>query len=454
MKRAKSVFGCQECGYENAKWLGKCPGCGCWNSLVETGAKSGPKKSGAMEAEKAAPLRPEEVPADNFERYRTELEEFDRVVGGGVVKGSLCLLGGEPGIGKSTLLMEVCGRLAAAYPEKKILYVSGEESAAQVAARSKRLGVESGNFYILNETCWQNVADALKRLKPAFFVVDSIQTTASADVSSPAGAPGQVREVTYEIMNYAKRTGCSCFVIGHVTKEGQIAGPKLLEHMVDTVVYFEGERQGQYRLLRSTKNRFGEANEIGVFEMGASGLKQAKNPSSCFFDEGLGASHGRALTCVLEGTRPLFVETQALVVENKFGNGRRATQGVENNRLALLVAIIDKYFEVPLSLNDIYLNVAGGVKLDSRESDLAILASLLSSFYSKALPEGTIFIGEAGLGGEIRAVSGMERRLKEIKKMNYKKVVTSARAAKELGRRFDLECVGISKTSELRRLFA
>lgn len=453
MAKIKTVFTCQECGYQSAKWLGKCPDCNQWNSFSEEESikpsKAAPKSISGRESR---PKTINEIEHENVNRYYTKIGEFDRVMGGGVTVGSLTLIGGEPGIGKSTLLMEVCGKLLNEYGNERILYVSGEESESQVAGRSKRLGVNNNGFYIFNETNWQKVLEQIKELKPKFLVLDSIQTTHSNQVESAAGTLTQIREVTYELMNFAKAYNLTCFIIGHVTKEGQIAGPKILEHMVDTVIYFEGDQLGQYRMLRVMKNRFGNTNEVGIFEMQETGLLEIKNPSQYFLEQSLPGSYGRSLTCILEGSRSLFVEIQALVVENKFAQGRRTTQGLDSNRVALLVAVIDKYLGIPLSYNDIYVNVVGGMKLTTRENDLSVIASLLSSYYQTAVPNDTIFLGEVGLTGEVRSVPMMEMRLKEIAQMNYKRVITSKRAADDLKGKYKLELVGISKASELKNL--
>ncbi len=455
MAKIKTVFTCQDCGYQTVKWLGKCPDCNQWNSFSEeetikpVSSKGAPKSIAGRESK---PKTISQIEVEAVERYVTNIREFDRVMGGGVTIGSLTLIGGEPGIGKSTLLMEVCGKLIDNYKNERILYVSGEESEGQVAQRSKRLGVKNENFYIYNETNWQNVLAQVKELQPKFLVLDSIQTTHSNQVDSAAGTLTQIREVTYELMNYAKSYDLTCFLIGHVTKEGQIAGPKVLEHMVDTVIYFEGDQLGQYRMLRVMKNRFGNTNEVGIFEMQEKGLVEIKNPSQYFLEQSLAGSYGRSLTCILEGTRSLFVEIQALVVENKFAQGRRTTQGLDSNRVALLVAVIDKYFGIPLSYNDIYVNVVGGMKLTSRESDLSVIASLLSSYHNRAVDTETIFLGEVGLTGEVRSIPMMEIRLKEIAQMNYKRVVTSKRAAADFKGKFNLNIVGIEKADELKKL--
>jgi DNA repair protein RadA/Sms len=453
MAKIKTVFTCQECGYQSPKWLGKCPDCQQWNSFSEEEtfkpSKIAPRSVNGRESR---PKTISEIEDQSFQRYVTGLTEFDRVMGGGVTLGSLTLIGGEPGIGKSTLLMEVCGKLVDKYSNEKILYVSGEESESQVAQRSKRLGVHNSNFYIFNETNWQKIHDQIRELRPKFFVLDSIQTTHSSQVDSAAGTLTQIREVTYELMNYAKAHDLTCFIIGHVTKEGQIAGPKILEHMVDTVIYFEGDQLGQYRMLRVMKNRFGNTNEVGIFEMQEKGLLEIKNPSQYFLEQSLPGSFGRSLTCILEGTRSLFVEIQALVVENKFAVGRRTTQGLDSNRVALLVAVIDKYLGIPLSYNDIYVNVVGGMKLTTRENDLSVVASLLSSYYAIPIPNDIIFLGEVGLNGEVRSVPMMDMRLKEIVQMNYRRVITGQRAANDLRDKFKLEIVGITSASELKKL--
>lgn len=453
MARIKTVFTCQDCGYQTAKWLGKCPDCNQWNSFSEEAtskeSKAAPKSISGRESR---PKTINEIEYENVHRYYTKIGEFDRVMGSGITIGSLTLIGGEPGIGKSTLLMEVCGKILSEYKEEKILYVSGEESESQVAQRSKRLGVHSDGFYIYNETNWQKILEQVKSIKPKFLVIDSIQTTHSSQIESAAGTLTQIREVTYELMNFAKAYDLTCFLIGHVTKDGQIAGPKILEHMVDTVIYFEGDQLGQYRMLRVLKNRFGNTNEVGIFEMQEMGLIEIKNPSQYFLEQSLPGSYGRSLTCILEGSRSLFVEIQALVVENKFAVGRRTTQGLDSNRVALLVAVIDKYLGIPLSYNDIYVNVVGGMKLSSRENDLSVIASLLSSYFHTQIPNDTLFIGEVGLTGEVRSVPMMEMRLKEVAQMNYKRVIISKRAADDLKGKYKLDLVGISKASELKEL--
>jgi DNA repair protein RadA/Sms len=453
--KIKSVFTCTSCSYQSPKWLGRCPECNTWNTFEEGEVVSKAASKTVVRAGGAVASTPKtisKIETKQYARLTTGWTEFDRVMGGGITRGSLTLIGGEPGIGKSTLLMEVCGELLGNKQADRILYVSGEESEAQVAGRSKRLGITSEEFYIYHETRWESVVEAIREIKPTFLVLDSIQTTVSTQLESPAGTLTQIREVTFELMNQAKSLGLTCFIIGHVTKEGNIAGPKVLEHMVDTVIYFEGDQYGQNRLLRSMKNRYGNTNEIGIFEMREDGLKEVANPSQYFLDQTLPDSYGRSLSCVLEGTRALFVEIQALVVENKFAQGRRVTQGLDSNRVALLVAVIDKYVGIPLSYNDIYVNVVGGIKLQGRETDLSIVASLLSSFYGKVVPQDTLFLGEVGLTGEVRSVPMMESRLREAAQLNYNRVVTSSRAADEYRGKFKIELVGLKRASDLKGL--
>jgi len=453
-KRKTTIFCCSACGNQTAQWEGRCRECGEWNTLEEETfikSKGDSITSPGSMTTNELPQLVSEISKSNYSRIATGLSEFDRVVGGGVVEGSLILIGGEPGIGKSTLLTEVMGRLSSVSKDEKILYSSGEESINQVADRAKRLGVHSSQYYIFNETNWQKIHKQILRIKPRFMVLDSIQTTTSSEVQSAPGTISQVREVTYELMNHVKANGITCFVIGHITKDGTIAGPKILEHMVDTVIYFEGDQFGQYRLLRAMKNRFGNTNEVGIFEMVEKGLREVKNPSQYFLDEQLKESFGKSLSCIIEGSRSLFVEVQALVVENKYGNGRRTTQGIDNNRLSMLVAVIEKYMGVQLGMNDIYLNIAGGMKMTTRDSDLSIIISLLSSYKSKPIDSDTLFIGEVGLTGEVRSVAQMEMRLKEMSQFNYKRVVTSQKKAEELKGKYPLEICGIKRVKDIEK---
>lgn len=454
MAKVKTIYLCSSCGHQEAKWVGKCTACGEWNSFEEEVAlkrTQGPGVAVRGGGERSKPMVIGEIEGSQYHRVKTGIGEFDRVLGGGVVPGSLILIGGEPGIGKSTLLTHLMGTLSEVSPDRNVLYVSGEESSGQVADRAKRIGFGKSNFYIYNETNWQLILEQIKQLRPKFMVLDSIQTTNSAEIASPPGSISQVREVTFELMNHVKASGTTCFIIGHITKDGNIAGPKILEHMVDTVIYFEGDQFGHYRLLRAIKNRFGNTNEVGIFEMREQGLVEVKNPSQYFLDDQLEGSFGRSLTCIVEGTRSLFVEIQALVVENKYGNGRRTTQGLDQNRLSMLVAVIEKYLGIPLGLNDIYLNVVGNMKLTTRDSDLAIIAALLSGHRSVSIDSETVFVGEVGLTGEVRSVPHIELRLKEMAQMNYKRVVTSSKTAKEFEGKFPIQLVGIRRAQEVAK---
>lgn len=428
--------------------MGRCVQCDEWNSFQEEIFTK--KHQGKSNSDR--PKKIGDVSKASYERVLTGINEFDRVVGGGLVKGSLLLVGGEPGIGKSTLLMEVCGKLGNLLGPGKILYASGEESEGQLADRSRRLGVTSENLLVFNETNWERIKENLKTFGVKYFILDSIQTTISDNIPSALGSVSQIREVTYEILNYCKANAITAIIIGHVTKEGNIAGPKILEHMVDAVIYFEGDQLGQYRILRSIKNRFGNTNEVGIFEMKESGLHEVANPSEYFLDLVSKDSYGRSISNIVEGSRTLFIETQVLVVENKNGFGRRTSQGVDSNRLAMLVAIVEKYFSIPLAFSDIYANIVGGIKLKTREADLAIIAALLSSLRKSPISEDTVLLGEVGLTGEVRSIPMPEMRIKEIEQLKYKRLITSKRIAQEFQGRVHFEMVGIEKASELDQL--
>ncbi len=452
-KKSKKIYICQDCDYESPMWTGQCPQCREWNTLEEsiytTGIKNFFKENSSSISENDSPKKLDEVYFEENFFIPTKIKEFDKVLGGGLIQGSLILIGGEPGIGKSTLLTKIMGNLCSQKKDDKFFYISGEESLKQISSRAKRLNVKAENLYIYHETHWQKIKTHIHKLKPKFLVIDSIQTTISSDLNSPPGSITQIRDVTYELMNTIKSLHTTCFIIGHITKDGSIAGPKILEHMVDTVIYFEGDQLGHYRILRSIKNRFGNTNEVGVFEMTEEGLKEVRNPSQYFLEEQLKNSYGRSLTCILEGTSPLFIETQALVTSNKFGNGRRTTQGIDSNRLSMLIAIIEKYFELLISDQDFYINVIGGLKLEGRESDLGIIAAILSSFKSKPIDPSLIFLGEVGLTGEVRSCSQMEVRLREMEKLNYKKLITSKKASKKFNKKFDIEIIGLEKAKDL-----
>jgi len=443
VKKISNVYLCNNCDFRALKWEGKCSGCGEWNSLVQVEESSKQRK---LDEQGSRPERVSEVNTQEYSRKVTGIAEFDRVLGGGIVIGSLTLLGGEPGIGKSTLLTEVLAALSKKYPQEDILYVSGEESIHQVADRVKRLGLIHANFYIYNETNWQSILGQIKKIRPSVIVLDSIQTTVSGEVQSAAGSVSQVREVTYELMNHVKGSSMTCFVIGHITKEGSIAGPKILEHMVDTVIYFEGDQLSNNRILRSIKNRFGNTNEVGIFEMNEKGLNQVLNPSQYFIDASNVDAYGRSISCVMEGTRPLFIEVQALVVD---GQGRKTTQGIDTNRVSMLVAVIEKYLGIPMNISDIYLNIIGGIKVKGQDTDLSIISSLLSSFKNKKIDTETILIGEVGLNGEVRSVGNIDKRIKEMERLKYKKLITSKNISQRITGKSKLEIIGISKIQEI-----
>ncbi len=453
MSKKNINFVCTNCTYQTQKWMGRCPECGQWNSFseeIEASGKIAARKL-VLDDNKndAKELRDFSKDVSESLKIKTGISEFDRVLGGGITKSSFTLIGGEPGIGKSTLLLMAAGKLASVSNEK-LLYVSGEESGHQVNQRAQRLKTSTENIFFLNDCSIEKIKNTLAKLRPKFLIIDSIQTIYSEEIDSPPGTVTQIREVTYQLMSISKQNAITTFVVGHVTKEGSIAGPKMLEHMVDCVVYFEGDSLNNYRFLRCIKNRFGNTNEVGIFQMSEEGLEEVPNPSKIFLAESIETGHGRALTCLLEGTRPIVVETQALVVENKFGNGRRTTQGLDLNRLNLLIAVIEKYFKMPVSYSDIYVNIVGGLRLTGRDSDLAIIAAIASSFLCKPILERTVFLGEVGLTGEVRSVPFTELRAKEVSVMNYKRMICSEQAAKKLKGNFNLEIIGIKNAIAIK----
>ena len=453
MPKERKVFTCTGCGYQNPQWLGQCPQCKEWNSFEEDILVSA-GKIGASKKDRGKSQTVNETAQGHLHRLSTGIGEFDRVLGGGLVEGSLILIGGEPGIGKSTLLIEAMGKMAMGDARCRVLYVSGEESTGQIASRAKRLGIGGENLYLYNETVWEHILDEIEKVEPKFLVIDSIQTTGSREVPSVPGTISQVREVTYHLMNHIKSRGITCFIVGHITKEGNIAGPKILEHMVDTVIYFEGDQYSYYRLLRSMKNRFGNTNEVGVFEMEEGGLKEIPNPSQYFLEGNIGNSFGRSLSCIIEGTRVLFLEIQALVVENKLGAAKRVAQGLSKNRPELLVAVMEKYLQVPLAFQDVYINIIGGICPNSRETDLAVVASILSSHHARPVPEGIIFLGEVGLTGEVRSTARSEMRLKEMEHLGHQKLVTSKSVAEAYASKFpSITITGIESIVEIKTLF-
>ncbi|MGC4378154.1 DNA repair protein RadA [Fictibacillus sp. Mic-4] len=423
MAKAKSIFMCQECGYESPKWMGRCPGCGEWNKMVEEVLKpAGPTRGLTSETKSAQkPQSIIEVKSEAEARIHTHYSELNRVLGGGIVPGSLILVGGDPGIGKSTLLLQTSAQLADL--KLKVLYISGEESVKQTKLRADRLNIAVEDLFVLAETDLALIEKAVDELQPAVVIIDSIQTVYRSEVTSAPGSVSQVRECTGHFMRIAKTKGIAIFIVGHVTKEGSIAGPRLLEHMVDAVLYFEGERHHTFRILRAVKNRFGSTNEIGVFEMKEMGLTEVLNPSEIFLEERSKGMAGSTVVASLEGTRPMLVEIQALITPTSFGNPRRMATGIDHNRVSLLMAVLEKRVGLLLQNQDAYLNVAGGVRLDEPAIDLAITVSVASSFRDVPTRPTDCIIGEVGLTGEVRRVSRIEQRIHEAAKLGFERAI-------------------------------
>jgi DNA repair protein RadA/Sms len=444
-EQVKTSFVCQSCGYSSPKWLGRCPDCGTWNSFLEEAV---PVKRGApsRSAGSAAPVRLLDVDARAAPRLRTGLGELDTVLGGGLVPGSLVLVGGDPGIGKSTLVMQAAFRLAAG--GVRVLYVSGEESGAQIKLRADRLGPAPAELYLLCATDLEEVLERSRQLAPAVLVVDSIQTLSRQELSGVPGSAGQVRECGAELQALAKANGPAVFLVGHVTKEGVLAGPRLLEHLVDTVVYFEGDRQHGFRILRAVKNRFGSTNEVGIFEMRADGLAEVGAPSRMFLAERHADQPGSAVTVSLEGTRPLLLEVQALVAPSYFGVPQRRVSGLDYNRSCLLLAVLEKRAGIALGSLDVFLSVAGGLMVDEPAADLAVVLAVASSQRDAALTPGTACFGEVGLGGEVRAVTQAERRLQEAAALGFQRVLLPPRNLESVARFPGLELVGVDSVPE------
>lgn len=429
MKKTKTTFFCQNCGHQSAKWLGRCPSCGEWNQFVEEEERVAPIEGSLETWFDEEPLSIEAITADEKDRLRTGIDEIDRVLGGGIVSGSAVLIGGDPGIGKSTLLLQVMQNLAAS--GLVTLYVSGEESARQIKLRAGRIGASSNNLMVLVEVSLENILRHIKEMRPGIVVIDSIQTVYSSTLTSAPGSVSQIKEASGKLILTAKKTGIPLFLIGHVTKEGSIAGPRVLEHMVDTVLYFEGDAGHAFRIIRNVKNRYGPTNEIGVFEMRERGLIEISNPSALFLSERPKGAAGSVVVPSMEGTRPLLVEIQSLVSENTFGIPRRTTIGVDHNRVSLLAAVMEKVCGLHLGNHDIFINVAGGVKLDEPAADLGIIASLMSSFLNKPIHAGTVVCGEVGLTGEVRNVGRMDERIKEASRMGFTRCILPGTAAGE-----------------------
>ncbi len=422
MAKAKksTVFFCQECGYESSKWMGQCPGCKAWNSFVEETVNqnivsSNGKKASAISSKEPAVLS--SVSLSKEDRVEIGIEELDRVLGGGIVPGSLSLVGGDPGIGKSTLLLQVCQRLAA--KGRKVLYISGEESLKQIKIRAMRIGEFTDSLLLLCETNLGVIEETIRKVAPEVVIIDSIQTMYNENVGAAPGSVSQVRESTGVFLQIAKGLGVSIFIVGHVTKEGTVAGPRVLEHMVDTVLYFEGDRHASYRILRGVKNRFGSTNEIGVFEMRQEGLVEVKNPSEFMLSGKPEGASGSVVACSMEGTRPVLIEIQALVCQSNFGIPRRQATGTDFNRLNLLMAVLEKRVGLQVSGCDAYVNIAGGMRLQEPALDLGIIMAIVSSYKNRAIDDKTVVFGEVGLSGEVRAVSMTEQRIQEAKKLGF-----------------------------------
>ncbi len=448
--KAKTVFFCTECGNETPKWAGQCPSCRAWNTLVEQPAETKKKASGASGGtlRNAAFDRPKpiaQVETTDELRFNTGMSELDRVLGGGAVKGSLVLVGGAPGIGKSTLMLQICDSLC---QFAKVLYVSGEESERQIKLRAERLKVRGEGLFLLAETNLENVVEAVHELKPDVLIADSIQTLYNGDLTAAPGSIGQVKDCTMTLMQLAKGEGITVFVIGHVNKEGSIAGPKVLEHMVDCVLYFEGEQHNSYRILRAAKNRFGATNEIGVFDMGDNGLEEVPNPSETLLSGRPLDTPGTCVTCVMEGVRPILAEVQALLAPSNFGNPRRTSNGFDYSRAMMLLAVLEKRGGLLLGNCDAYINVIGGLSVDEPAADLALLIALASSFRDKPVPGDLAAIGEIGLTGELRSVNALSQRLSEVRRLGFSKCLIPARNSGKLSEPEGLQLIRVKNIRE------
>lgn len=446
MAKTKQIYFCQECGYESTKWLGQCPACKNWNTFVEEKLMVGASKH-SSKIEAAAPISILDISTSEDTRTGTGMKELDRVLGGGIVKGSLTLVGGDPGIGKSTLLLQVCRNLT--MTEHKVLYVSGEESLQQIKLRAERLGGFTKDMLLLSEINLDAIEGAITKIMPEIVVIDSIQTMYLEEVGSGAGSVSQVREVTGRLMRIAKQLGIAIFIVGHVTKEGTVAGPKTLEHMVDTVLYFEGEKNAIYRILRGVKNRFGSTNEIGVFEMKDNGLLEVENPSQVMLNGRPVDAAGSVVVCSMEGTRPILIEIQALVCQTNFNLPRRTSVGIDYNRVNLLMAVLEKRAGLMLSGNDAYVNLAGGMKLSEPAIDLGIVVAIVSSYKNIPVDEHTIIFGEVGLSGEVRGVSMAAHRVKEASKMGFTTCILPEINCKGLENTSNIKLIGVKNISEV-----
>ena len=450
MAKAKTMYVCSQCGYETPRWLGRCPDCGNWNTLEEQQAapeaKLPEKKMRRAPGTDAEALRVDLIPDESAERRSCGIGELDRVLGGGLVAGSLVLVGGDPGIGKSTLLTQACANLATT--GETVLYVSGEESARQIKMRANRLGASGAGFYVLSENDVNGVAKRMEQLNPSVMVIDSIQTMYLPEIASAPGSVSQVRECASLLMRLAKSGNCSVFLVGHVTKEGSIAGPRILEHMVDAVLYFEGDRQHQYRLLRAVKNRFGSVNELGMFEMASEGMIEVPNASEALLSERAHDASGCVVMAAMEGSRPFLTDVQALVATTVFGNPRRMASGMDQGRLALLLAVMEKRAGFRLYDKDVYINIAGGMSITEPAADLALCAAVASSFKNRPIDSDCSVIGEIGLAGEIRAVPQAERRIAECARMGFQRIVLPKANLRSVRNDYGATLIGVETVAE------
>jgi len=450
--KIKTTYICNECGYQTQKWLGKCPGCNAWGSLEETvieEKKQITAKKTTTGAEVRRPKKLADIQYDSEVRYSTGNGELDRVLGGGIVKGSLILVGGDPGIGKSTLLLQICKFVG---QTKKILYISGEESERQIKLRAERLGVEGENLYLISENDVEAIIECIHDLKPDVIIIDSIQTMHHEGISSAAGSVPQVREATNAFMAIAKQHNISMFIVGHVTKDGSLAGPRVLEHMVDCVLYFEGDRQLSFRILRAVKNRFGSTNEIGVFQMENDGLREVENPSAMLLEGRPENASGSSVVCAMEGSRGVLAEIQALVTPTGFGNPRRMSSGIDINRVLLMIAVLEKRARINLSNFDVYINVAGGLRIDETAIDLGLCAAMVTGRADNPIPSDMIFIGEVGLGGELRNVSQLEKRLSEANKLGFNTAIVPKNSLRGIKKPDGMAVMGVTSLAEAMNL--
>ncbi len=454
MKKGGTVFFCQSCGYESAKWSGQCPACKAWNTFAEE--PSAPRIKGSasgkrsLDGKKSIPVSLQQIESGDQDRISTGMKELDQVLGGGIVPGSLVLVGGDPGIGKSTLLLQVCRNLGERLPG--ILYISGEESLQQIKLRAVRIGNFQDSLKLLCETNLSDIEETILKEKPKVVVIDSIQTMYQEEISSAPGSVSQVREATGVLMRLAKEQGISIFIVGHVTKEGTVAGPRVLEHMVDTVLYFEGDRHASYRVLRGVKNRFGSTNEIGVFEMREEGLREVENPSEYMLSGKPKGASGSVVACTMEGTRPMLLEVQALVCKTNFGLPRRTAAGMDYNRVNLLMAVLEKRLNLPLSSYDAYVNIAGGLRLNEPAMDLALVLAVISSYKDVPIPEKTVVFGEVGLSGEVRAVSMAPQRVQEAKKLGFTRALIPGSSMEQVKNIKGIELLGVSAVRDALRV--